>query len=160
MRGTPRSESEVSRLFEKGDYKFDIISASESVSKGAKTLGTPMFELKLLVHHNKVAGKTTTVFCYILNNPAFEFLIRHLYSSVGMMSDYDSGNWVASKLEGKSGFASLGVEIDKSGAYPDKNRILDFLDGVVGGGYVENVNAVLTKNINDSSTKLNDDIPF
>jgi hypothetical protein len=144
MKFTPRTEKEVSRIFEKGDYRFTVSSALEKVSKSS---GNQMIHLKLVVYHSDIPGKTTIVDCYLLNdNPSFEYLIRHFCYSVGLGELYEQGNLLPEQCNGKEGIVRLAIEEDKTGKYPDKNKVTDFIA------------EKLTEN--SSEEKLNDDIPF
>ncbi len=149
MKFTPKSEIEVARLFEKGEYKFKVIDAVEKTSQK----GNAMIELNLEVYHNTIGGKTNRVRCFLMTSePNFEFLIRHFCYSVGIGDVYESGNLLASTLPGKCGAVSLGIETDKDGKYPDKNRVLDFL--------VNPENIALPPSAPVKQQDLNDDIPF
>jgi hypothetical protein len=124
MRFTPRSEVEVSKLFQKGVYKFKVESAEEGNSKS----GNPRLHLKLKFMHGEIVGKTNLVDCYLLtDNPNFEFLLRHFCLGVGLEDAYNKGELEPKMCVGKQGWARLGVEVDKEGTYPDKNRVLDFI---------------------------------
>ena len=142
MKFTPRTEREVSRIFEKGDYKFNVLSAEEKKSK----TGNEMIHLKLNVEHNEISGKNTIVDCYLLSgHPSFEHLIRHFCYSVGLENEYESGNILPEFCVDKFGIVRLSIEEDKTGKYPDKNRVIDFL---------------VEKNTSKINTDLNDDVPF
>ncbi len=142
MKFTPRTEREVSRIFEKGDYRFIVISAEEKTSK----TGNQMIHLKLSVLHNEIVGKTNIVDCYLLSDhPSFEHLIRHFCYSVGLENEYETGNILPEFCLDKKGIVRLSVEEDKTGKYPDKNKVVDFL---------------VEKNTEKSTIDLNDDVPF
>ena len=142
MKFQPKTEQEVGRLFEKGEYPFIVSKAVERQSKNGK----PMIELDLWLEHTSIAGKIGFAKCYLLTDePNFEFLIRHFCYSVGCGDLYESGNIEPHQLEGKRGFAKIGIEIDKTGTYPDKNKVIDFIE-----------NNLCSNNCPD----LNDDIPF
>lgn len=143
MNFTPRSESEVSPLFEKGIYKFRVESAVERTSKN----GNPMIELKLKLVHNMIQGKTILIYCYLLtDNPSFDFLLRHFCYSVGLGESYEKGVLEAAMCPGKVGTAKIGIDIDKEGKYQEKNKVLDFIMPKEG--------EVLPQTIDD------DDVPF
>lgn len=147
MRFTPKSEKEVSRLFEKGDYEFKVIDASEKNDKK----GRPMLVLKLNVLHKEIPGKTNIVDCFLTSDPNFEFLIRHFAYSVGLEKSYEDGVLNSYECKDKSGIVRLGIKIDKEGQYPDKNIALDFLMS----------NSMASSNIlNKEEKTLNDDFPF
>jgi hypothetical protein len=157
MRFTPRTEKEVSNVFEKGKYKFSVISAKETVSKSQNE----MLNLTLVIYHNSIPGKSSVVNCYLLtDNPSFEYMIRHFCYSVGLENQYESGVLIASDCIGKEGIVSIGIDVDKTGQYSDKNKVLDFIikennevKPVV--STFNNISINLPKN-ND----INDEVPF
>ena len=157
MQFKPKSEEEVRRIFEKGEYQFKVTDAIERNS--AK--GNPMIELTLEIYHSTITGKTNIVKCFLMTSePNFEFLIRHFCYSVGLIQSYESGNLIASTLIGKYGYALIGIETDKEGKYPDKNRVLDFIEKSptqIGQNGLKTVSQSLPT---DPSKTLNDDIPF
>jgi len=124
MKFQPKSEEQVKRLFDKGDYPFTVTSANEKQSR----TGNPMLELDLQLEHSTIKGKTGFVKAYLLtDNPNFEFLLRHFCYSIGVGADYERGDINPKALVGKKGVARVSIEIDESGKYPDKNKVVDFL---------------------------------
>ena len=157
MQFKPKSEEEVKRIFSKGEYAFKVIDAIERDS----SKGNPMIELNLEIYHSTITGKTNLVRCFLMTSePNFEFLIRHFCYSIGMSESYESGNLIASTLVGKFGTALIGIEIDKEGKYPDKNRVLDFIEKSptqIGQSGLKNISHSLPV---QQKSDLNDDIPF
>lgn len=150
MKFTPRSESEVSKIFEKGNYKFEVIDANEKTSKN----GNEMIHLKLSLYHNSIPGKSTMVDTYLLSdNPNFEYLIRHFCVAVGLEDKYNLGTLEAPDCLGCKGIAKVTVEEDKTGNYPPKNRVVDFIEE-------SSASHGLHINNNTNSDGLNDDLPF
>lgn len=143
---SPKTEKEVSTLFEKGDYRFKVIGSEYKTDKN----GNPMLHIKMQVFHNVIPGKTTIVHVYLTNNPNFEFLIRHFAYSIGIGESYEKGKIEPQECNERSGIVRLGISIDKNGQYPDKNNALDF---IIDDKIKPNEKAVLNEN-------LNDDIPF
>ena len=150
MRFTPKSEKEVSKMLEKGTYKFVINKAKEEQSKN----GNPMMHLEL-----SVDDKGVLVHDYLLTeNPAFEFKLRHACYSVGLGIQYESGEITESMLEGKKGFCMINIQKDKTGQYPDKNIISDYVTGESAAADAVASGAQTTKaaSLDDSL----DEIPF
>lgn len=144
MKFTPKTETEVSKIFENGIYEFVVESAQEKESKS----GNNMIHLKIKILHDKYIGKTNFVDCYLLTeNPNFEFILRHFCYSIGLGEAYEKGEITDRMCVDKSGLAKVVIEKDKDGQYPDKNKIVDF---------------IVDKNRDVLKTKddLNDDIPF
>jgi hypothetical protein len=154
MRFIPKTEEEVKRTFEKGDYRFKVIYAEE---KNAKN-GSPMIHIKMNVFHNVIPGKTTIVDSYLTSNPNFEFLIRHFAYSIGLGECYESGALEAHHCQDREGIVRLGIETDTSGKYPDKNRVFDFIvDKNRETVFPVNQSSHLPAN---GKEELNDGIPF
>lgn len=145
MQFKPKTEEEISRLFEKGRYPFKVIDAEEKKSKK----GNDMIVLDVELRHNTIPGKTNRVKCYLI----FDYLIRHFCYATGLVDEYNSGNLFASSIKGKEGIADVIVEVDKEGKYPDKNKIVDF---------IEKSSSQNGSNLVNSSSQedLDDDLPF
>lgn len=144
MRFTPKSEAEVSKIFENGIYQFVVESANEKNSKN----GNPMIHLKVKIMHDKYLGKTNIVDCFLLtDNANFEYILRHFCFSIGLGDAYEKGEITEQMCIGKEGYAKVVIEKDKEGKYPDKNKIVDF---------------IISKNKDEFKidSSLNDDLPF
>lgn len=145
MRFSPKSESEVSKLFEKGNYQFEVIESIDARSKN----GNEMIQLKLKIQHHTFIGKATIITCYLMaDNPNFEFLLRHFCYSTGLENEYENGELSARSCLDKFGIAKIGIEEDKTGKYQPKNKVLDFIE--------KDINT----HPNLVSSDLNDDIPW
>jgi len=120
MKFTPKTEKELTEenLFPKGVYPFEIIKSEDKTS----SKGNEMIVLNLRVFHGE-----RSMFCndYLLE--AFGFKLRHAAVTLGLSATYDDGVISAADFTGKSGWAKVGIEEDKSGKYPDKNSILDYV---------------------------------
>ena len=149
MKFTPKTEQEVSRIFEKGNYRYKVIDAFNKPDKNNNI----MLVLKLQFFHNSIPGKTTIVDCYLTNNPNFEFLTRHFAYSCGLDEYYEKGELPPEVCKNKEGVGTLGVSIDETGKYSDKNVVRDFI-------VTANVATLNILNAADSNSDLNDDVPF
>ena len=122
MKFKPKSEKEIAEmnLLSKGEYSFEIVDAEEKVSKA----GTPMLVLKLrLFDQNlKTCGYVKD---YLLESMAHK--LRHAAYSCGLGDNYEMGELTASVFRHKHGTVKIGIQIDKNGAYPDKNVVFDYL---------------------------------
>lgn len=120
MRFTPKSEKEIkeANLWEKGEYDFEILEAEETTSNS----GNDMFKLKVKLFNNE---KSQQVFDYITST--MDYKIRHLADATGLIEDYEQGELEAYKLVGKTGTAKVGISKDKTGQYPDRNQINDYV---------------------------------
>jgi hypothetical protein len=142
---TARTEEEINaiNLLEPGECDFEVAKA---VSKKSKASGNPMIELTLKVWDIK--GKEKTIFDYLINIPSMEYKIKHFCDSVGLDEDYQAGSLSAVKCEGKFGKLKLTIAKDKSGQYPDKNAVQDY------------VKSVSKKTNGTEQPPFDDDIPF
>ena len=121
MQVTPMDEKDLpSNLLEKGEYLIEVVEAKDAISK---TSQNEMISLKIAVW---VGDKIRCyLFDYLLDSlPA---KVRHACDTFGLLDKYQAGSLSASDFFGRSGTAKIGVEIDKTGKYPDKNKITDYV---------------------------------
>lgn len=125
MRFTPKSDDELVKgtLLEIGDYDFEILDASEEISK--KT-GAEMLKLKLAIYQNGESVKT--IFDYIMDSIAFK--LKHFSQAVGIIDKYNNGDINAFDCIGRVGKCKIGIKIDKTGQYGPQNIILDYIPKV------------------------------
>jgi len=131
MKVTPRTDKELKEMniWQPGSYYFKIIEeiaigqnlyrTQEAVSKN----GNEMIRLVLQVFNDE--GHFITILDHLLDK-------------------YESGELNAEDFIGKTGKLSLGIDKDKSGQYPDRNGVKDYI--------------VLTTQTEEGS--LEDEIPF
>jgi len=124
MKFKPKSEKELAEanLWPKGDYAFEILESEEAQDKN----GDGMFKLKVKIF--KEDGASQNIFDYV-SGTWMEFKLRHLSEACDLLQDYDKGELEAYALVGKTGKCKVGVSVDKTGQYPDKNDIKDYLTG-------------------------------
>lgn len=122
MKFKPKTEKEIAEanLWAKGDYTFEILEAEEGEDKN----GNGMLKLKVKVF--KPSGASQNIFDYV-SGEWMEFKLRHLAEACNLLSDYENGELNAYELVGKTGHCKVGVSVDKSGQYPDRNSIADYL---------------------------------
>ncbi len=145
LKFTPRKDEELSNLLEEGEGQFEVIKAIKKESKS----GNPMISLVLKCWDAK--GNQGNIFEYlILNDNVFSMRkIKHFCYSVGLEQKYESGELNAYECENKSGNLIIGIQKDKTGKYPDKNSVYDFLKK----------KEIDIKKV-DQNKDLNDDIPW
>lgn len=116
----PKSEKEVSeaRLAPQGDYDFQVLEASDEISKK----GVPMIKLKISVFN----GDALRWHIYDYLHPAMEAKLRHFCDTTGLLSVYESGSLSASPCKGRQGRCRLVIE-EGEGSYPDKNSVKDYI---------------------------------
>lgn len=122
MKFKPKSEKEIAEanLWPNGEYAFEILEAEEAADKNGNDM------LKLLVKVFKEDGGSQNIFDYV-SGAWMEFKLRHLAEACGVLDDYEKGEIEAYQLVGKTGKCKLNVSKDKTGQYPDKNGIADYI---------------------------------
>ena len=123
MKFTPKTEKEIaeSNLLPEGVYAFETIAADEKQSRS----GNDMIVLKNAIY-NQEGDRKLVVFDYLLESMAFKLL--HYCQYTGLIEKYQSGELIAQDCIGKSGYCKIKTQKDKSGAYPDKSGIDDYID--------------------------------
>lgn len=122
MKFKPKSEKELAEanLWPVGEYAFEILEAEEAQDKS----GNDMLKLKVKVF--KDGGGSQNIFDYV-SGEWMEYKLRHLADVCGQLDQYESGELEAYTLVGKTGYCKVNVSKDKTGQYPDKNGIADYL---------------------------------
>lgn len=122
MRFTPKSENEIAseNLLAPGVYGFEIADAEDAVSKAS---GADM--IKLTVHVFSEDGSPVTIFDYLMEKVAYK--LRHAADVCGLLGKYERGALEAIDFRGKTGRCKVAVQKDKSGQFPDKNSIADYI---------------------------------
>jgi len=123
MKFVPKTEKQIAEagLWEKGKYPFEILEATDEVSKNS---GKEMIKLKVKIF--KDSGASQNIFDYLLPD-TMEYKLRHIAEVCGILADYEKGGLEAYQFIGKTGYCKIGISKDKSGAYPDKNSISDYV---------------------------------
>lgn len=120
LRFEPKTQEEAFKvnLIEKGNYPFKIQSLEEKVS----SKGEPLLQLILVVHDQD--GRKHMVYDYVSPNyPKF----YHLLYAVGEGKMAQNGELFLEKLKDKEGLCKIYVKEDKTGQYPNKNAVADYL---------------------------------
>jgi len=121
MQFTPKTEKEIieANLWPEGEYSFQIARAIDSVSKN----GNEMIKLTLNVYNNE--GRSQIIYDYLME--VMEFKLRHCAEACGLIKKYETGKLDAIDFEGKTGTVKIAIQKDKSGQYPDKNAVKDYV---------------------------------
>lgn len=121
MNFTPKSDADLStgNLLPKGEYDFEVINAVDKVSKA----NNEMIELKLLIYIDGTPARQ--VFDYLMESVAYK--LKHFCYAVGLAKKYDDGTITAIDCNGVSGRCKIIIKEDKTGAYPPKNSIADYV---------------------------------
>lgn len=119
MKFNPKTDKEIAEenLLPKDEYDYEVVEAKESRSKG----GNDMITLKLHVFHGEGHRVLTD---YLLGAMAGK--LKHFCDQHGLEREYTNGTLTAEDCEGRQGKVLLGIEKDRSGNYPDKNKVLDY----------------------------------
>ena|SRR3990167_1638550 len=120
---TPMSEEDAlkANLLEKGNYPFVV---NQAIMKKDKN-GNDMLEVRVGVSDMK--GRSFKVYDYLTNDASFAFKLRHFFYAVGLGEQYEKGMINPALLPGKTGRAKVGIRVDKTGSYPPKNIIGDYI---------------------------------
>lgn len=150
MRFQPKTKEEIAAdgLLQPGEYDFEIVSGEDTVSKA----GNDMIKLRLNVYTE--SGGKVTMFDYLM--PTVAFKLRHACEACGLEDEYESGNLEALDFEGKTGRCKVAVQKDKSGQYPDRNGIADYIAPVTVGSVAKKT----ARAAGGGSQDLDDAIPF
>lgn len=122
MKFTPKSEQEIQseNLLAPGIYDFEILKAEDTISKAS---GADMVKLQL--HVFDADGQPRTVFDYLLESVAYK--LRHAAEVCDLLGDYERGQLAAEDFVGKTGKCKIAVQKDKSGQFPDRNGVSDYI---------------------------------
>lgn len=142
----PKEEKDLIDLLEEGEGNYEVASAKFKKSHS----GNPMIELVLKVWDK--AGNQGTIFDYLLlNDKNFSLRkIRHFWVSCGEPEIYERGGFNASDCENRGGKLIITIQKDKTGKYPDKNAVADYVAS--NGGEKKQQQA--------GEPLVDDDIPF
>lgn len=125
MKVQPKTEQQIaaSGLIPPGVYPFEIFEAEEMQSKA----GNDMIRLHLTVFVN---GSSRRLYDYLLQS--MERKLRNVAKELGLLSQYEAGELQAEYFAGKSGYCKVGIQKDKTGEWPDRNTVLDYVADPVG----------------------------
>lgn len=114
------TEADLSRptLLEAGVYPFEVIGASEEISKA----GNEMIKIKINVRGDK--GQSAHIYDYLMEKMAFK--LRHFCEATGLLVKYEAGTLSQLDCEGKKGWVRIKVEPAK-GNYDAKNSVEDYI---------------------------------
>ena len=121
MKFQPKTEHEIkmASLREPGVYDFTVNDASDEISKK----GADMIKVTLGVFDAN--GHEFTLTDYLMEAMAFK--LRHFSYAAGLGDAYEAGTLLASNMIGKSGKVKIVIKEDKTGAYPPKNEVKDYV---------------------------------
>lgn len=144
MKFAPKTEEEleVQSLLEPGIYQFQVLDATNEMSKK----GNEMIKLSLQLWDKDACCHW--IFDYLLE--AMSFKLRHFCSVTGLMTKYEKGQLDASDCIGKTGCVEISIKEGNSKPdgtkYPSQNSVKDYV-----------LNTSYAVSSNDS---VDDDVPF
>lgn len=161
MRFSPMSEDELARasLLEPGVYPFEVISASEELSKA----GNEMIRVKLNVFGPN--DQQAHIFDYLMHhNPKVAYKMRHFCEATGLLQKYEAGTLSEADCEGKTGFVKIKID-PANGQYSAKNAVVDYVKPDAAPAAPEVPRKLTPEEFNakhgvDAGAKFDDDIPF
>ena len=121
MRFEPKTEKQLAEenLLPKGTYPFEVMKATAKQSKK----GNDMIELELRIFAQD--GKERGLRDWLM--PAMGFKLFHFCAYAGLSQQYDAGTLTSHDCEGKTGFLELTIQEDKTGEFPPRNSVKDYV---------------------------------
>lgn len=126
MKFNPKTEKEIQEanlIPEKTICPVKILNAIDKTSAA----GNEMIELTVRVFHG---DKSFQVLDWIM--PKVEFKFFHFCAYMGLSKQYETGTLTAADCKDREGYAKIGIQSDKTGQYPDRNNIMDYVRMPVG----------------------------
>lgn len=133
--------SKAFKVVPKGEYKFNVLEAKDSIVKSGQYAGNDMISLKLEVFDDN--GNKTNVFANLLGVQQ----VGAFCQATGLMDRYNHGSLLSSDCLHKSGKCFVDIQ-EKTLQYPEKNRIAYYIKRDDAPDYVP---------VDDFT---NDDVPF
>lgn len=120
MKFNPMSEDELARaeLLEPGIYPFEVLGASEEISKA----GNEMIKVKINVFG--LDGRQVHIYDYLMEKLAFK--LRHFCEATGLLEKYEAGTLSELDCELKTGFVKIKID-PANGSYLAKNSVQDYV---------------------------------
>ena len=123
MKFTPMTEDKINEmgLLPNGLYDFEVLNAKDQLSKN----GNEMIKLTLKVFDK--SGKDRIIYDYLLNLESTQYKIKHFCDVAGLGEKYKLGEFNSIDCLGKSGKAKIQIQKDKTGQYPVRNTVSDYV---------------------------------
>lgn len=120
MQFQAKSEKQIAEenLLPEGVYPFEVIGAADKQSKA----GNDMIELRLRVFNGERSHQLTDWIMEKLPSKLFHFCA---YS--GLSRQYEAGTLSGPDCIGKNGYVSVIIQEDKTGQYPPRNSVKDYV---------------------------------
>jgi hypothetical protein len=121
MQFPPKTEKQLAEenLIPDGVYPFEVMRAEAKKSKA----GNDMIALELRIFTPD--GKERALNDWLM--PQMGFKLFHFCAYTGLAQQYESGSLTSHDCEGKQGFVRIGSQEDKSGQFPPRNTVKDYV---------------------------------
>lgn len=114
-------ENQTRNIVEPGEYDFEVIQATDTVSKEKKN---EMIRLLLKVYTKE--GETT-VFDYLVATEKGYWKIKQFCQAVGLLAKYEAKELNSYDCVNKTGRLELGISKDKNNLYSDQNSVKRYI---------------------------------
>lgn len=128
MQFQPKTEKQIAEesLIPVGIYPFEVSSAESATSKK----GNAMIALSLRVF--MPSGAERAVKDWLM--PSMAFKLFHFCAYTGLSQQYEAGTLTAEDCIGCNGFVKIEIQEDKTGQYPPRNSVRDYMRSGESGG--------------------------
>lgn len=152
MKFEPKTEAQVSGLFEEGIYKYEVSECEDKVSGTGKN----MLYMNIKIFSDD--GRAKFVKDYLINN----YKLRHFCYSNGLDEQYEKGEITPQMTLKRKGYAEVIIQKDPEKKWPDKNKISDYIvkDEQTIANPINNLASARSESLASISSDLNDDVPF
>lgn len=121
MQFKAKTEKELAEenLIPEGVYPFEVGKAEAKKSKK----GNDMIEMELRVFMPD--GKERGMRDWLMEQMGFKLF--HFCAYTGLSQKYDAGTLNSHDCEGRSGYVKIDIQEDKTGQYPPRNNVRDYV---------------------------------
>lgn len=133
MQFNPKSEKEIreGQLWPAGEYDFEILEQAflagrewQTCETRSQSSGKDMIQLVVRIVRG---AQSRVVIDYLMAETPGK--LRHAADACGLIAEYDMGELSSADFIGSRGRLRLRIERDRSGQYPDKNAVGDYVPG-------------------------------
>lgn len=149
-------EREKAELASKRLMKYGTICDCEVVDAENKVSSKHNEMIKLVLRVFTPDAEEKIFDDYLL--ASMEYKLRHAADTFGLLDKYEAGILMASDFFNKTGKCKMGIEKDKTGQYPDKNKIVDYVKRGVGMAMPTTLPS--KESVATGALPIDDEIPF
>lgn len=120
MKFTPKTDEQIQqdRLLPDGVYDFEVMSAEDATSK----TGKDMIALTLRVF--LPSGSAIQLKDWLLADDTMAWKLKKFCETIGMLEQYESGQFYAEDLDGRAGKVRIGSKTDPE--FGPQNRVVGY----------------------------------